>query len=102
MPTARVSRVSFLTIGILTGLFCSTVFATQQLETQQLIAEHRQAAAEAQKKVAFHEGMEKNFVTGKGGPKMDMVGHCRYWADYYRKLADQEEQAAKELEQKGP
>lgn len=26
-----------------------------------------------------------------------MVGHCRFWADYYRKLAVEEEEAVKEL-----
>ncbi len=92
----------FLAAAILTGFFCGIAFATPQKETQQLIAEHRQAAADAQAKVKFHEAMEKSFVTGKGGAKMDMVGHCRRWADSYRALATQEEQAAKELEQQGP
>lgn len=67
-------------------------------EIQAMIAQHRQAAGEAQKKVAFHEEMEKKFKEGRGGSKIDMVGHCRYWANHYKKLAAQEEQAAKNLE----
>ena len=102
MKTAQRMTIGLLAIGMLTGLSPGMVLAVQQPETQQLIAAHREAAADAQKKVVFHEAMEKNFVTGKGGSKMDMVGHCRSWADYYRKLAEQEEQAATELEQKGP
>ncbi len=94
--------MSFLATGVLAALFCGIALAAQQSETQQLIAEHRQAAVEAQKRVVFHEAMEKSFVAGKGGSKIDMVGHCRRWADSYRALAAQEEQAAKELEQHGP
>lgn len=67
-------------------------------EVKTLAAAHQQAALEARQKVTFHEKMEREFVTGRGGSKIDMVGHCRYWADYYRKLAAQEEKAAKELE----
>ncbi len=89
-------------VGMLTGLLSPAAWAEQTPETQKLIAAHHQAAADAQKRVGFHEEMEKAFVTGHGGGKFDMVGHCRFWADYYRKLATQEEQAAKELEQKAP
>ena len=102
MFKAQGGTMRLLAAGVLAGLFCGIAFATPQKETQQLIAEHRQAAAEAQAKVKFHEAMEKSFVTGKGGSKMDMVGHCRRWANEYRTLAAQEEQAAKELEQQGP
>ncbi len=102
MVLTKKRMVGLFVVGMLTGLLSPMVWAEQSPETQKLIAEHHQAAADAQKRVAFHEEMEKAFVTGRGGSKMDMVGHCRYWADYYRKLATQEDQAAKELEQKAP
>ncbi len=89
-------------VGMLTGLLSPMAEAAQAPETQKLIAAHHQAAADAQKRVAFPEEMEKAFATGRGGGKIDMVGHCRFWADYYHKVAAQEEQAAKELEQKAP
>ena len=100
MVISRKGMAGLLTVGMLSGLVTPMVWAEQLPETQQLIAAHHQAAADAQNRVAFHKEMEKAFVTGRGGSKMDMVGHCRFWADYYRKLAVQEEQAAKELEQK--
>ncbi len=102
MITHKNGAAWLLAAGMLAGLFAPSAWAEQSLETQSLIAEHRQAAADAQKRVAFHEEMEKAFVTGRGGGKLDMVGHCRFWADYYRKLAAQEEQAVKELGQKAP
>lgn len=67
-------------------------------DARALMAAHRQAAVEAKQKVVFHEEMEKKFLEGRGGSKIDMAGHCRYWANYYRALAVQEEKAAKELE----
>ena len=91
-----------LVVGSMAGLLTIAAWAEQLQDTKALISAHREAAADAQKKVVFHEDMEKHFVEGKGGSKIDMVGHCRYWADYYRKLAAQEEQAGKELEQRGP
>ena len=94
--------VGSMVFGILACPLVTSAWAEPSADTKALIAEHRQAATEAQKKVAFHEEMEKNFLVGRGGGKIDMVGHCRYWANYYRKLAVQEEQAAQELEQKGP
>ena len=91
-----------LAVGMVFGLLVAGAWAEQMKDSKDLIAAHHQAAVEAQKKVAFHEEMEKRFVEGHGGAKFDMVGHCRFWADYYRKLAAQEEQAAKELEQNAP
>ncbi len=93
-------RTGLLIAGMIAmlGTSASVVAAEPSQEMQAMIAQHRQAAGEAQKKVAFHEDMEKKFKEGHGGSKMDMVGHCRYWADYYKKLAAQEEQAAKNLE----
>jgi len=91
-----------LAIGMVFGLLAAGAWAEQMKDSKDLIAAHHQAAIEAQKKVAFHEEMEKRFVEGKGGGKFDMVGHCKFWADYYRKVAVKEEQAAKELEQKAP
>ena len=88
--------------GIVLSGLAAGAWAEQSPDTKALISAHRGAAADAQKKVIFHEAMEKSFVTGKGGSKVDMVGHCKFWADYYRKLSVQEEQAAQELEQKGP
>ncbi len=87
-----------LIAGMVAMLGTSVVTAEPSQEIQAMIAQHRQAAGEAQKKAAFHEDMEKKFKEGRGGSKIDMVGHCRYWADYYRKLVAQEEQAAKNLE----
>ena len=89
-------------VGILTSVLSSTAWAEPSVETQKIIAAHRQAAIDAQKQASFHGEMEKAFITGRGGSKVDMVGHCRYWADYYRKQAAQEEQAAKDLERKNP
>jgi len=83
---------------IAVGLWTAVGWTDPSAQTQTLIAAHHQAAVEAREKVVFHEKMEKEFVSGRGGSKIDMVGHCRYWADYYRKLAAQEEKAAKELE----
>ena len=100
MVLTRKGIMGLVAMGMLIGLLSPMVRAEQSPETQKLIAAHYQAAADAQKRVAFHEEMEKAFVTGRGGSKMDMVGHCKFWADYYRKLATQEEQTAKELEQK--
>ncbi len=102
MVLRKKGMMGLLVVGMLTGLLSSMAWAEQSPETQKLIAAHHQAAVDAQKRVTFHEEMEKAFVAGRGGSKMDMVGHCRYWADYYRKLATREEQAAKELEQKAP
>lgn len=70
----------------------------ESMNRQELITMHREAAAKAREKVAYHEEMEKNAIAGKWGGKFDMVGHCRFWADHYRKLAAKEEQAARELE----
>jgi len=83
------SAVVFLAVG---------AWAEQSQDTKALISAHREAAADARKKVDFHGEMGKRFMEGKGGSKIDMAGHCRYWADYYRKLAAKEEQAAKQLE----
>ncbi len=102
MVLTKEKMSGLLVAGMLMGLLSPVVWAEQAPETQKLIAAHHQAAADAQKRVTFHEEMEKVFVTGHGGGKFDMVGHCRFWADYYRKLAAQEEQAVKELEQKAP
>lgn len=102
MVIGKKGMMWLLTAGMFTGLLTPTVWAEQSPETQDLITAHRQAAGDAQKKVVFHEEMEKRFVAGHSGGKFDMVGHCRFWADYYRKLAAREEQAAKELEQKAP
>ncbi len=102
MVLRKKGMVGLFVVGMLMGLLSPMVWAQQSPETQKLIVAHHQAAADAQKRVTFHEEMEKAFVTGRGGSKMDMVGHCRFWADYYRKLATREEQAAKELEQKAP
>ncbi len=90
-----------LIVGAMMGLLSVGGWAEQSPDTKALIGAHRQAVVEAQKKVAFHEEMAKSFVSGRGGSKIDMVGHCKYWADYYRKLALQEERAAKELEKNG-
>ena len=59
-----------------------------------LIAAHREAVAAARAKVAYHEEMGKQGSIGK----FDVAAHCRFWADYYRRVAAQEEQAVKELE----
>ena len=91
-------RSGLLIAGMVTMLGTSVITAEPSQEMQAMITEHQQAAGEAQKKAAFHEDMEKKFREGHGGSKIDMVGHCRYWADYYKKLAAQEEQAAKNLE----
>ncbi len=93
-----IRRSIWLEAAILMVIGLWTVQAWADQATQSLIAEHRQAAVEARQKVTFHEKMGKEFVAGRGGSKIDMVGHCRYWADYYQKLAAQEEKAAKELE----
>ena len=90
--------VSVFVVGSAIALLPMCAWAEQSQETKDLITEHRTAASDAQKKAVFHEDMEKKFVAGKGGAKMDMVGHCKYWADYYRKLASQEEKAAQDLE----
>ncbi|MBI3616331.1 MAG: hypothetical protein HY211_07440 [Candidatus Omnitrophica bacterium] len=90
--------VVVLTVGIMTMLMFVLGAGAESLDVQRLITAHREAAVQAQKNVAVHEEMEKKFTQGRGGAKIDMVGHCRYWADYYRKLAAREEQAAKELE----
>ena len=89
-------------MGFLVGLLATAAWAEPSPVTQKLVAAHHQAAAEARQKVVFHEEMAKSYETGRGGGKIDMVGHCRFWASYYGKLATQEEQAAKELEQKVP
>ena len=102
MVLAKEKLAGLLVAGMLTGLLNPAGWAEQAPETQKLIAAHHQAAADTQKRVMFHEEMEKAFVTGHGGGKFDMVGHCRFWADYYRKLVTKEEQAAKELEQRAP
>ena len=94
-------KFGLLIAGLWAGLLVTNVQAELSKATQELIAAHREAAVEAQKKVAFHEQMAANFKAGRGGSKIDMVGHCRFWSDYYRKVATQEEQAAKELEQTG-
>ena len=86
--------------GIVAGLLTASVWAEPSEDIQRLISAHRQAAVEAQQKVTFHEEMERNFKTGRGGSKIDMVGHCQYWAGYYHKLAEKEEAAARQLEQK--
>lgn len=101
VPAGRLplTEVGFL-VGAVIGLLSVGAWAEQSPDEKMLIAAHRQAAVEAQKKVDFHEKMAKNFVAGRGGSKIDMVGHCRFWADYYQKVAEQEEQAAQELEGK--
>ncbi len=80
------------------GICAPMGWAEPSSETQALIVAHHQAASDAQKREAFHEEMAKKFQAGHGGTKIDMVGHCKYWADYYHKLAAQETQAAQELE----
>lgn len=87
-------------MGTVIALLSAGAWAEQSKETKDLVAEHRSAAADAQKKVVFHKEMAKHFVEGRSNTKMDMVGHCTYWADYYQKLAAKEEQAAQELENK--
>ena len=90
-------RCTAIFVGLATS-FGATALAEPAPGTEPLIAEHRQAALDAQKKAAFHEEMAKSFRTGRGGAKIDMVGHCRYWADYYRNVAVKEDSAVKELE----
>ncbi len=102
MVLTRKGIMGLVAMGMLIGLLSPMAWAEQSPEVQKLITAHQQAAADAQKRVAFHEEMERHFVEGRGGSKMDMVGHCKFWADYYRKLATQEARAAKELEQKAP
>ncbi len=85
-------------IGVAMAVGGGSVWAEPSSETQALITAHHQAAGDAQKREAFHEEMAKKFQAGHGGTKIDMVGHCKYWADYYHKLAAQETQAAQELE----
>ena len=89
-------------VGTTMVLFPIGLWAEPSQEVQALIAAHRQAAAEAQQKVSFHEEMARKYQQGRGGAKIDMVGHCRYWANTYRTIASREEQAAKELEGKSP
>lgn len=97
--TNSMIRTVLLVAAVAAGGWSGLCFAAQS-DAQVLIEAHRQAAAETQKKVAFHEQMGRKYQEGRGGGKIDMVGHCKFWADYYRKLAAQEEQAAKELEGK--
>lgn len=87
-----------LVLGSMVAFFAIDARAEQSQHEKTLAAAHHEAAVDAEKKAVFHEEMEKHFVTGAGASKIDMVGHCRYWADYYRKLAVEEEKAAKDLE----
>ena len=90
--------ISGFLVGIAVGLLPVAGWAKGTPETQGLIEAHRKAAVDARGKAAFHEDMEEKFQTGRGGGKIDMVGHCRFWAEEYRKLAAKEDLAAKELE----
>ena len=98
MNDAKRIGAGLLAAVLWVGLAFTNAWAAPSQETQTLVAEHRQAAAEAQKKAVFHDEMAAKFQTGRGGAKIDMVGHCRYWPNHYRKLASEEEKAAKELE----
>ena len=85
-------------VGIVASLAGSGTWAGASPETDRLIAAHRQAAAEANHKVAFHERMAAQYKAAHGNSKIDLAGHCQSWADYYRGVATKEEQAVKALE----
>ncbi len=90
---------ALVVLGALTTLMpFNLARADETASIQMLIDKHQKAAADAKEKAAFHEQMEKEAASNKMGGKFDMVGHCRFWADYYRNLAVKEEKAAADLQ----
>ena len=83
--------------GLVASVVGSGTWASASPEVDEGIAAHRQAATEARQKVAFHERMAAQYKVAHGNSKMDLVGHCQSWADYYRRVVTKEEQAAKTL-----